>query len=311
MKNLPNIQQLLNEGREVLEKESKERRKQVVPTYHVSSGGLYLETEQTTTAVCHRTALVRFFEIEQKIEDYKKLMFEGGKANEEAWVAVLSKGWKGTLKREEEIPVNSVTTNGTPIVGNPDIVLCNPDPVLGLELKCMSSYYTVRNVYTERLPSLPHLIQALHYSRNLNIPFELWYSSRVDFHIPYMDIKNNIIPSQDSRIEYNQKGQPKKFYCVEVGFALELRGDTLYFNCKLDSKPAVASIVNILGIKKFFDYCDFLRENKDLGPRPINLDATGKKLGYSKCDYCEFATACKKYEDKYDEWFAEVRQLNK
>lgn len=306
------VKDLLEKGRQILEEESDKRRSQPVPTYHVSSGGLFLEKEQTTTGNCHRTALIKMAEIKQQFTRYKKIMFEGGKANEEAWMSVLKKSWEGKIKREEEIPVKSTTVNGTPIVGNPDIVLCDATdkPILGLELKCASSYYTVKNVYFERQPSLVHLVQALHYSTVLNVPFELWYTSRVDFHIPYMDIKTNTIPSSDPAYELNPKGQPKKVYSIEIGYALGKSGRMLTY-ADSETNKVQTSIVSVEGMTKFFDYCDFLKQEKNLGPRPINLDCNGKKMGYSKCDYCEYKEVCDKYEDSYDEWFEGVRDTNK
>jgi hypothetical protein len=305
----PNVNQLLLQGREGITKESRERRKQTTLAYHVSSGGMFLEKEQTTTGVCHRTTLAKFEEIETTFPNYKLIMFEGGKANEEAWMSVLRKSWAGQIKREEEIPVKSTTAKGTPIVGNPDIVLCENDvPQLGLELKCASSYYTVRNVYFNHLPSLAHLCQSLHNSSVLNVPFELWYTSRVDFHIPPFDAKN--IPSGDAMVELNPKGQPKKVYCTETGFQLDLKKDKLYYKVGEHGK-AQESIVTLSGIKKFFDFCDFLREQKDLGPRPANIESDGGRAGYAKCDYCEYRDCCDKHEDNYDKWFESVRDLNK
>ena len=303
------IKKLLLKGREILEKESRQKRKQPEPAYHVSSCGLFLEKEQTTTGTCHRLAISRYFDVYTPVDPDRILMFGGGRANEEVWVKELETSGEYQLKREEEIPVNDKTTKGTPVVGNPDIVLLKDGaPQQGLELKCASSYYTVRNVYFEGKPNLAHVVQATYYSTILGIPFELWYTSRVDFHVPDRDKKS--IPTNDPAVELNYKRDPKKIKCVEVGFTLDKIGETVYYESNVLKNGKQQTIVTFAQMKKFLDFCDFLIEQKDLGPRPINLEPNGKKAGYSKCDYCDLKNICDRYENQYDEWLVEVKKLD-
>lgn len=114
----------------------------------------------------------------------RELMFEAGRVNEDAWHnTLIHSGWNGTILREEQIPVKWSTKNGTLVTGRPDMVLLDEQgtPKVGIELKLVSSIWTARTVLITRTPKLAHLIQAAHYSWQLGVPFELWYTNRTDF----------------------------------------------------------------------------------------------------------------------------------
>jgi hypothetical protein len=143
-------------------------------------------------------------------------MFTAGVSNEDQWYDALVKAHPPELiLREEEIPVKWVTDNGIDVTGRPDFVLLEeysllPEdsvkdlleeaktagqkaelielanakltrPKVGIELKLVSSIWTARDVLFEGRPKFDHLIQAAHYMWKLDIPFELWYTSRADF----------------------------------------------------------------------------------------------------------------------------------
>jgi len=117
-------------------------------------------------------------------EDSKEHMFAAGRFNEDIWMEKLNKGWSGRILREEEAPTKWITDNGTSVTGRPDILLCSAEgkPEIGIELKLISSINTARTILFDRHPKLEHVIQAVHYSWQHNVPFEIWYTSTVNWH---------------------------------------------------------------------------------------------------------------------------------
>lgn len=172
-----------------------------------------LTKEGDSAGMCMRKAYLRQqgIEIEELGED-KHIMFELGYANEDVIAAqletVLEEG--EFLLREEQIPVEWSTTNGTKVTGRPDIVVCRKkdwivtqadidsglvskedqhlrvgsvvpgalhDPVCGLELKSVHSLYTARDVLFEGTPKLEHIVQAAHYMWKIGCPWKIMYKS--------------------------------------------------------------------------------------------------------------------------------------
>lgn len=158
---------------------------------------------------CVRKAHVRSLGIEtEEISEDKLLMFDLGFANEDVIAQKIRKALPDgyMLLREEEIPIQWSTTNGTQVSGRPDIVICEVSskkgmtnlsiqgsvdvdqglqsmvlpaavPVLGLELKSVHSMWTARDVLFKQKPKLSNLIQAAHYMWKLNVPYKLIYTS--------------------------------------------------------------------------------------------------------------------------------------
>lgn len=133
----------------------------------------------------------------------RKLMFQAGVSNEDIWYDTIKDVWDGPILREEEVATYWKTKNGIEVTGRPDIVLCTDDarmsdeqteprPVVGIELKLVSALWTGRDALFEGKPKFNHLCQAAHYSWQLDIPFELWYTNRVDF--ATNDIANRVLP---------------------------------------------------------------------------------------------------------------------
>jgi hypothetical protein len=164
-------------------------------------------------------------------------MFEAGHFNEDAWCTVLEaglpEGW--SLLREEEIAIRWETDAGTPVTGRPDIVICDETgkPVKGLELKLSSAVWSARSAVLQGEPKFVHLAQSGHYAMKLDIPYEIWYTSRTNFTAEEWAL--GVMPQwgepRSEHIEYTlgyqfqdgvfksgkKKGQPKmKFKKVDV-----------------------------------------------------------------------------------------------
>jgi hypothetical protein len=51
-----------------------------------------------------------------------------------------------------------------------------------------------------------------------------------------------------------------------------------------------------------------MTENKDLGPRPMTIDAHGEKLNYKECAYCPAQATCDKYETLgFEQWVDAIK----
>jgi hypothetical protein len=313
------FRKLLDLGRRKQQEDHDVKEADKLNTYRVGSGGIFYNN--STVGCCHRVALARFYGIEQPISDDKQLMFSEGLGNEHLTQLDLEAGNDGTYKllREDYCPVSWTTAAGTQVTGRPDFVLADKDNkyLAGLELKAICSIWTARDVYTNRQPKLGHLIQAGHYSYKLNIPFELLYISRVNHAIVGDWVKSFFAKNLSRAIELNDKGEPKNVLPFDSHFELEFNtnsGDTLCFR-NLETKLSdgwTPSIVTKEGIDNYYAFLDYLRENKELGPRPntVEIDGTPCK-GWTNCKYCEFAPMCDKSERNYERWFADIEKIGR
>lgn len=257
---------------------------------------------------CHRQTMLRLLGIAAEDADYsKELMFDSGRGNEDLWYSVLSKSYKdGVILREEEVPIQWTTSNGTPVSGRPDLVLCTTDkkPVLGLELKLICSFWTARSVLLGE-PKTMHLMQAAHYSWQLGVPFELWYTSRVDW--PVMGWAGKHLPKPgepgSEHIELDDKGEPRKVVPFKLGFVLttDEEGFIHYSVVGREEQP-IKSIVSVQRIKDYYEFVSRMVQDKTLGPRPQNLTAQGDKASWSFCSYCPLKSTCDAHESDFDTW---------
>src|SRR5262245_49182448 len=81
---------------------------------------------------CHRVSHLRQLGIEIDSPDAGSLlMFELGYANEDRIYSDLQKTLQSgeLIRREDEIPINWTTSNGTAVSGRPDLVICDSDTV--------------------------------------------------------------------------------------------------------------------------------------------------------------------------------------
>jgi hypothetical protein len=186
------IKEVFDRGLQKLVAKHAETESTKVGTLRAGNTGLLLG-DGRVVGKCARLTYLRMKGIEVEEPDAsRELMFAGGRGNEDLWIDVLKEGWDGPILREEQIAISWQTTSGITVTGRPDIVLCAPPaaegqtlgktvPVKGIELKLVSSLWTARDVGILLKPKMLHLLQAAHYSWQLGVPFELWYTSRADF----------------------------------------------------------------------------------------------------------------------------------
>lgn len=285
----------------------------------------------TILGACPRVTYLRYKGIQaDPIPDNRHIMFAAGLGNEDIWLDNLKRSYDGPILCEEDIPTKWETENGTFVTGRPDVVLCSsndsnePLPQLGIELKLISSVWTARDILIEDKPKVNHLIQAAHYSWQLDVPFELWYTSRVDWHPP--DMMNRLLPRYgtpewDRLVKYAQPKYSKwvmsrsgNMYKKEIPFEefkperqgynegdysayfLKLlpfiAGFTLAWgpNGRLTYTSVQTGIsqetpITREGIKNYYEMISRIDETGILPPSPTNIKADGSK-SYDHAKYC-------------------------
>jgi hypothetical protein len=194
-----NIDELFNLGTQLIQKEHTEAEKLKEGILRGgSSGAMILGGKPLGT--CPRIAYGRFMGLQLK-EDHdieRELMFSAGRRNEDSWYETLTKAYPAELiLREEEIGISHdiLLDNGKKYVvtGRPDIVLLDEQkkPKIGIELKLLCSLWTAKAVLIDQEPKTDHLIQAGFYSWKLGIPFDIWYTSHVEWPIMTSPPKGN------------------------------------------------------------------------------------------------------------------------
>ena len=327
----PDVDKMFREGQRLFISRHVAAEKDKVGILRAGNTGVVLE-DGRVVGKCHRLTALRFLGIEaETTEDLsRELMFDNGRANEDQWVTVLKDVWDGVILREDEVPVQWLTKDGTKVTGRPDIVLARyrppkePEgvgeiyPVKGIELKLVSSVWTGRDVLQGK-PKAMHLMQAAHYMWQVGVPFELWYTSRVDW--PITGWMTKLFPKPDSLYsdvigykEDKMKGtlEPFKMFPFRVGYELRWTSDNfieyrqVYNGVRSDW---VKSIISVERIKTYYEKVLEVVQKKNLGSRPHNIEADGSKGGYAICDYCPLKSICDTYENQgYDKWLSAIQK---
>lgn len=274
----------------------------------------------------------------------RELMFEGGRSNEDSWKKVLEQSWDGLILAEEEIPTAWQTANKINVTGRPDLVLCRSievnkqvvvKPVIGVELKQVSSFWTAYEVKFKGQPKYPHLLQAAHYSWQLGVPFELWYTSRTDFHMDswikkhlpkpgeqnsefmaytYYRLNDDNSKSKITKNEFEQLPEsarisdPLKTMPFIQGYKIELRAGILFYKDVM-LKDSAWIKTNIL-IDDIIRYYETVSELKKVPKEPLVLKADGTKAGYKASTYCLLGDLCCKHTAGQDinKWVVKVNK---
>lgn len=336
------ILNLIKRGQANLDKKGKDAEKLKSGVLRAGNAGIVAMEE--SVGACHRKTYLRYKGIEiNDIEDSKELMFAGGRANEDLWTLILEAAAEPGLviRREEEVPVRwSFPISDEPgaeeitVTGRPDIVLFKEgfdangspvlEPVIGLELKQVSSLWSARNVGIKFKPGTSHLIQAAHYSWQLGVPFQLWYTSRSNHaavhdlgfaKVPY-PTKETAEPQHKERLLFNKNGFLKDILPFYQGFELgwtdkgQLKYRAIKMNDEGQAGEWVFTLITINGIKEF--YRKVARTEIDgLGGRPLAIEANGDKASYSACDYCPLKSVCDSKENEgLQEWVKSVQELS-
>lgn len=351
----PNVHELFLEGQIKLIRASSAKEVTKVGTLRAGNTGM-LTAEGKIVGPCMALTHLRFRGIDIKgSEDDgdnggaagRELMFEGGRTNEDSWAAVLEQSWDGPILREEEIATRWQTSSGIPVTGRPDLVLCRSivtgsgafqqtqvNPVLGIELKQVSSLWTAYTVRFKGQPKFNHLLQAAHYSWQLGVPYELWYTSRTDYHIPdwikaqlpkagapgsealaysYYMRKEDGGKSKISKLEYDELpsgskfADPLKVTPFITGYKIELRAGILFY-AAAGTDRWVKTAVSIADIQNYYEMVPQLTE---VPPEPALLKADGTRENYKARDYCALGPLCCAYNAgrEMSNWIDEIQEM--
>lgn len=334
-----NITERLRLGRERIQRERADEETKKVGVLRAGMSGIMAGTGDIA-GTCHRKTHLRSLGLEiDPPDEHKQMMFELGYASEDITLNILNKSLlpNEIILREEEIPINWTTTNGVAVSGRPDIVLCTDIPstddirnnytgwfehkqavstkikaVLALELKSVHSVWTARDVLFNQQPKMNNLIQAAHYMWKLNVPYKLIYKSYSALGQSMSDWAQKLFPKQgeplSQYIDYNDKGSIKGVKQFEIVYDMKIddRGRVCY---KLEEASEwTRTIITTQDIERYYTYVAEMGEKKNLGPRPMTIDAHGEKLNYKDCAYCPLQKTCDENEKLgYDKWLEAVR----
>lgn len=292
---------LYEQGLAKLQAERASKEQQKLGNLRAGNSGVVTK-DNGTIAACERVAYLRTRGVDTEPGLDKQLMFAGGFGNEDDWVEKLTETWTksggGLIKCEEDIPIQWETSNGSLVTGRPDLVLCRPDgtPKLGLELKQTASMWSSRNTNFKLEPTGSHLAQACHYMWQLNIPFKLVYTSRVNWTVPWKFKKDFA-----GKPAAEPQEDPFRVIPYIREYDLDIKDGVLYY--ETEGIERTRTVITVDGIREFYERAASIGTEKTLPPRPSDANATGGKA-YAPCKYCAFAKVCDKYEDKsFDDWF--------
>lgn len=326
----------LRDGRQLARTKYKEEEKDKLGILRAGNSGVMTE-DGDAAGSCLRVAHLRSLGIEtEPPDDSRLIMFQLGTANEDVIYADLvhTKAEDEIILRETEIPISWVTSNGTKVTGRPDMVvlkkvgeelkpshgiifLANGEAakaVFGVEIKSIASVWTSREVLFDGTPKFEHLIQAGHYSWKLGCPFKLMYKQYANQAVPQW--ANKFFPKKGEKnsehIEYNDKGEIKAIQPFEIVYELQWNAKVSSLEYRREDRPNdrwVRSPISTADIERFYEFLSTMGSRKELGPRPMTIDAEGREKNFSKCNYCTLKPICDTQEKKgYDAWLGSVKK---
>lgn len=343
-----NISERLKQARALDRKEYERKEVEKRGNLRIGNSGI-MNAEGEIAGGCHRVAHVRALGLELDPPDASRLiMFEGGFANEERVLLDLNKTKNDgeIILKEEEIPIEYKTSNGTKVSGRPDIVICSnhviipegtklklwntpgeiveytgpqpelsmPIPLVGIELKTVNSVWVSRDALFTGKPKLENVIQAVHYMWKLKCPeYKLIYRSYSQQVVPAFGL---FLPAPgepfSEHVEYNEKGKPKFVKPYEIVYDLSIDSSTgdVAYRREGDSNPWAKTFVNVKDIERYYEYVSTMGTRKDLGPELMLLDITGDKKKYKHDAYCDACKYAKLVDNDYDRWLAVVKENN-
>jgi hypothetical protein len=304
-----NIKSMLDKASVLLEIQGSIRDAEAKGTLRGGSVG-WMSTEGEFVGTCPRRAYARMEGYNLEDNSAKQAMFQGGHLSEEGVVELLKLLWHGTIKREEEVPIRWETTNGTPVTGRPDVVLFPEGSIAphhGLELKLISSLWTALEVI--QLPKTIHVLQAMHYSHMLGVPWTLVYVNRTNWAL-LSEFAMKKVPKQgepgSEYVEYvernkmidTKEGGKKKIKFIEGKAMLPFHHTyPLRWNPEGEVEIQVGeewqtSFISWAGISRFYEFVSRIKETGDLGTKPVEVDVLGCAKNFDPCKYCPLLGKC-------------------
>ncbi len=277
-----------------------------------------MSVEGQVAGGCHRVAHLRQLGIElDPPGEHALLMFELGYANEDRIYSDLNRTLQPgeVILREDEIPIEWFTGNGTRVSGRPDLVIGTMNynlaeteaksgfvPKLAVEIKSVHSVWVARDVLFSGKPKLENVIQVAHYMWKLGgTPGKLMYRQYSQQSMPKFGF---VAPAKGEKfsefVEYNEKGGAKHIRQFQVVYDVKIDSEGRVSYKHEDAEAWTPTLVNTADIGRYFEYVSQMAEKKTLGPELLLIDLSGEEKGYSHeayCDACKLARDSKSYED--------------
>jgi len=328
------IGQRLREGRQLARREYQAQDVLKLGVLRAGNSGI-VSVDGEVAASCHRVAHLRQLGIEvDPPDDSSLLMFQLGTANEQVVYEDLvhTAGSDEVILREEEIPIEWFTSNGTKVTGRPDMVICHqtqgpdcePKPVLCVEIKSIASVWTSSAVMFDGEPKLGHLAQVGHYMWKLGTPGRIVYKQYAIQEIPnWTEVVNGekrkgwgqkLFPragAPGSELIDYEKGRIRPF---EVVYELEFTDDgVLKYKREGAETDWTLTIVSTTDIARFYELVSNMASTGNLGPRPLTLSPDGSTKRFTNCAYCPLNAVCDSVEGadpgtQYLQWLDAVRE---
>jgi hypothetical protein len=271
------------------------------------------------TAECPRKTFLRYKGFFTEAEENRGIMFEGGLANETILIDKISRhlppGFK--ILTQSQCATSWTTASGIAVTGSPDIVVADDkdQPHIGIEVKQICSLWTGMKVLLEDKVSVKHLAQSAHYMSKLGLPeYKLIYVSYVDFQLPYMKSIEAKLPKEggpmSEHFEYGSNGKAKKMLPFRKVYELRFNESDQFLEFREEGSKGffTKTIICEAAIEDFFQHITTM--DKNLGPRPLTLTATGEFETYSMCDYCkDMKPVCDSFEGSPSRWLKEASKL--
>lgn len=285
----------------------------------VRGGSIGAIIEDRVHGTCHRKAHLRYHGIETPLDLEIELMTKQGEKQEEIWMAELAAGLPDPLVAKDQTQFECTWTAGEGPnkhhgSGSPDVVIWERDtdyPVLGLELKNLSSASKMKSVHYELRPDQTNLIQAANYSLRMGdlyrngdpLPYQLVYTSRNIWQVFSLPEKvKKIVVEKGWDVDWKY-GKPMSVLPFHRVYHLKWAEDGFLHYWTHGLSAWVPTKLNRDAIDHYYQVVSTQmdREN-NLGPRPTTMHLDGS-TAYSPCEYCDFKVVCDSYENlSVTEW---------
>ncbi len=313
----------LRDGRQIARSNYKAQDARKLGILRAGNTGI-MSAEGQFAGSCPRVTHLRQLGIEVDIPDDPTLiMFQVGTANEDIVYNDLIQTAQSNevILREEEIPIEWFTANGTRVTGRPDMVICRQGnigehhtiPVLMLELKSVASIWTARKVFFDLQPKVANLAQAGHYMWKLGVPGRLMYkqyaiqavSEEAARYLPYKGAPRSEF------IEYDDSThKPRTVRPFEITYELEFDTNGVLQYRPEGTEQWTDSCVTRQDIERYYEFVSQMESTGVLGARPLAVKPNGDEYSYKLCKYCKLWDICKTRKKlTYQEFIAQAKQM--
>lgn len=268
---------------------------------------------------CARKAHLRYEGIDTPIEEEVELMTRQGEGNEDIFIKELEAGGYKVVT-QQDAGLQLKLFGEIDFIGSPDVcILLDGDkvPVVGLELKNISSVSKAESTHYTLKPDPKHMIQAATYSVRMGeklgldapLPYQLVYSSRSVWHMysASKKVKEAVERNNwDTKYNFGKLSTIQPFHRV---YYLEWEeGRLKYWTYGL--RNWVHTQLTVAALDEHAKLvAKGIKEAQSLPPRPTSKNLDGS-TGYSQCNFCSFKEVCDDHEETYEAWMDHAKLVS-